>query len=263
MTTRSAPQQAERRHRRALLAVGDGRAKFAPPSPSGRSRRVLPIPRHRATRGFARQRVEHGACKLPEPSSLDGRAWRVVNGVADSAAPFGPSLPVTVGENFPHRATRRFTPTACGDGGANCAPPFESRSRAGQRGWRFSGPVGARCRIGTPVGSVTVWLVLAALPVDNSAYSTSHRVELLDVVVIRSYLTSMTTRQHTTTTEPPTPGDASEPFGARLARRSREAQGLLPVIADPRIRERLRGLCGLPKPPETSGVPDELDPAGQ
>ncbi|MGO3090661.1 MAG: hypothetical protein ACTII7_13415 [Galactobacter sp.] len=73
----------------------------------------------------------------------------------------------------------------------------------------------------------------------------------------------MTTRQHTTTTEPPTPGDASEPFGARLARRSREAQGLLPVIADPRIRERLRGLCGLPKPPETSGVPDELDPAGQ
>lgn len=67
----------------------------------------------------------------------------------------------------------------------------------------------------------------------------------------------------TTTVEPPPPGDVSELFGALLARRSREAQGLPPVIADPRIRERLRGLCGLPKPPEGSGVPDELDPAGQ
>lgn len=74
----------------------------------------------------------------------------------------------------------------------------------------------------------------------------------------------MITRQATTTTvEPPPPGDASEPLGARLARRSREAQGLPPVIADPRIRERLRGLCGLPKSPEDSGMPDELDPAGQ
>lgn len=70
----------------------------------------------------------------------------------------------------------------------------------------------------------------------------------------------MTTRQHTTaTTEAPTP---PEPLGASLARRSREAQGLPPLIADPRIRERLRGLCGLPKP-GGSGVPDELDAAGQ
>lgn len=84
---------------------------------------------------------------------------------------------------------------------------------------------------------------------------------------MRSYLTSMTSTQRTTTTTtgPPMSGDASESFGARLARRSREAQGLPPVIADPRIRERLRGLCGLPKPPATegSGVPDELDSAGQ
>lgn len=72
-----------------------------------------------------------------------------------------------------------------------------------------------------------------------------------------------TAQTTTTTVEPPPPGDVSEPFGALLARRSREAQGLPPVIADPRIRERLRGLCGLPKPPERLGVPDELDAAGQ
>lgn len=71
------------------------------------------------------------------------------------------------------------------------------------------------------------------------------------------------TQRTTTTTDPPVSADASEPLGARLARRSREAQGLPPVVADPRVRERLRGLCGLPKPPEISGVPDELDPAGQ
>lgn len=81
-----------------------------------------------------------------------------------------------------------------------------------------------------------------------------------------SYLTCMTSTQRTpTTTEPPVSTDASEPLGARLASRSREAQGLPPMIADPRVREQLRGLCGLPKPPETegSGVPDELDAAGQ
>lgn len=84
-------------------------------------------------------------------------------------------------------------------------------------------------------------------------------------MVERSYLTSMTTQQCTTstTTEPPRPGDASESLGALLARRSRETQGFPPVIADPRVRERLRGLCGLPKPPSRSGVPDELDPAGE
>lgn len=74
----------------------------------------------------------------------------------------------------------------------------------------------------------------------------------------------MSTAQTTTTTaEPPPPGDVPEPFGALLARRSREAQGLPPMIADPRVRERLRGLCGLPKPPERSGMPDELDATGQ
>lgn len=64
------------------------------------------------------------------------------------------------------------------------------------------------------------------------------------------------------TTEPPIPADDGEPLGARMARRSREAQGLPPVVADPRVRERLRSLCGLPKP-EGSGVPDELDSAGE
>lgn len=130
MTTRSAPQQAERRPRRALLAAGragDGRAKFAPPSPSGRSRRVLPIPRHRATRGFVRRDTEPGGGNLPEPCHLDFRAWRVVNGAENLAAPFSPSLPVTVGENFPHRATRRCTPSAYGDGGATLAPPCRLR----------------------------------------------------------------------------------------------------------------------------------------
>lgn len=74
----------------------------------------------------------------------------------------------------------------------------------------------------------------------------------------------MSTAQTTTTTaEPPPPTDVSESLGARLARRSREAQGLPPVIADPGIRERLRDLCGLPKSPEGSGVPDELDAAGK
>lgn len=74
----------------------------------------------------------------------------------------------------------------------------------------------------------------------------------------------MSTAQTTTTTaEPPLPSDVTEPFGALLAWRSREAQGLPPVIADPRVRERLRGLCGLPKSPVGSGVPDELDSAGK
>lgn len=73
----------------------------------------------------------------------------------------------------------------------------------------------------------------------------------------------MMTRQTTvTTTEPTAPEDAAEPLGARLARRSRQEQGLPPVIADPRVRERLRTLCGLPKP-EGSGVPDELNPASK
>jgi len=74
----------------------------------------------------------------------------------------------------------------------------------------------------------------------------------------------MTSTQQTTTTttEPSPPGDGSEPLGARLAQRSREAQGLPPVVSDPRIRERLRSLCVLPKS-GVSGVPDELDAAGQ
>ncbi len=71
------------------------------------------------------------------------------------------------------------------------------------------------------------------------------------------------TQTTTTTAERPSTDDATEPLGARLAQRSREAQDLPPVVSDPRIRERLRSLCGLPKPPEVSGVPDELDPAGQ
>lgn len=70
------------------------------------------------------------------------------------------------------------------------------------------------------------------------------------------------TQTTTTTAERPSTDDAAEPLGARLAQRSREAQGLPPVVSDPRIRERLRSLCGLPKS-GASGVPDELDPAGQ
>lgn len=101
-------------------------------------------------------------------------------------------------------------------------------------------------------------------PVDKSAYSTSTRHQILDVVVCSSHLSAMMTRQSTTTTtEPITPEDATEPLGARLARRSRQAQGLPPVIADPRVRERLRGLCGLPEPSEGLGVPDELDPTSK
>ncbi len=83
-------------------------------------------------------------------------------------------------------------------------------------------------------------------------------------MVGRSYLTSMTSTQRTTTTtDPSAPSNTPESLGALLARRSREAQGLPPVIADPRVRERLRGLCGLPKLSAGSGVPDELDPAGE
>lgn len=83
-----------------------------------------------------------------------------------------------------------------------------------------------------------------------------------------SYLSSMTdTARITTTTSEPMPpvGDGVESFGARLARRSRQAQGLPPVIADPHVRERLRVLCGLPRPPATGvlGVPDELNAAGE
>lgn len=55
----------------------------------------------------------------------------------------------------------------------------------------------------------------------------------------------------------------SESLGARLARQSRDRQGLPPGITDPMIRERLRVLCGLPKPPGSSGVPYEFDPAGE
>ncbi|WP_296148900.1 hypothetical protein [uncultured Corynebacterium sp.] len=76
----------------------------------------------------------------------------------------------------------------------------------------------------------------------------------------------MTSTQHTTTptTAPPAPGDVPESFGARLARETREAQGLSPGIVDRRARARLRALCGLPKPPLTlSRTPDELDPAGE
>lgn len=57
-----------------------------------------------------------------------------------------------------------------------------------------------------------------------------------------------------------------EPFGARLARLSRAAQGLPADVADPQVRARLRALCGLPKPapePSASDAPGELDPAGE
>jgi len=230
---------------------------------------VLPIPRHHATRGFARQRVEHGACKLPEPCHLDFRAWRVVNGAANLAAPFSPSLPVTVGENFPHRVTRRCTPSACGDGGATLAPPCRlwplrastgvqivhprsSRGLApGDGGGNFPAPLGhgaggaesARPWVASLCGScwpLSLWISLHIVP--------QLRRQILDVVVARSYLISMTSTQRTTTTttEPP-PTDAAEPLGARLARRSREAQGLPPVIVDQRVREQLQALCALPK----------------
>jgi len=56
-----------------------------------------------------------------------------------------------------------------------------------------------------------------------------------------------TSTQTTTTTPEPASTDAPEPLGARLARESRAAQGLPPVIADPRVREQLQALCGLPK----------------
>jgi len=130
MTTRSAPRQAERGRRRALLvagSAGDGSAKFAPPSTSGRSPTVPPIRRHRATRGFVHRDTEYGGGNLPEPFSLDGPTWRTVNGVVNLATPFSPSLSVTVVEYFPHRATRGFVVTAYCDGGATLAHPCRLR----------------------------------------------------------------------------------------------------------------------------------------
>lgn len=277
MTTPSAPPQAERPRRRALLVAGrvaDGHAKFAPPPTSGRSRLVPPSRPHHATNGYVD--VGHRDGKLPEPCDLGFRALRAVNGVADSATPFAPGLLVTVGENFPHRVTRGFRAPACGDGGAKCAPPCDrgfcrtvpqnlrSRSQPNEGG-KFPPPSPLLTAVPNrhPRGLARRPARAGRCPVDKSAYSISTRRKILDVVVARSHLTSMTSTQHTTTTpEPPTSGDASKSFGARLARRSREAQGLPPVIADPRIRERLRSLCVLPKP-GASGVPDELDSAGE
>lgn len=155
MTTLSAPQQAERRRRRALLVAGrvaDGRAKFAPPSASGRSRLVPSIRRHRAASGGFGRGVGHGGGNLPEPCDLGFRTWRAMNGVADSAAPLRPGLSVTVGENFPHRATRRFAPAACGDRGCDAGTPVRpgvlpnsaakfAEPFRGQRGWKISAPV--------------------------------------------------------------------------------------------------------------------------
>lgn len=52
----------------------------------------------------------------------------------------------------------------------------------------------------------------------------------------------------TTTTTPETPAtDAVEPLGARLARESRETQGLPAVVVDQRVREQLQALCALPR----------------
>ena len=75
MTMPSAPRQGEGQRRCALLVTGR-----------------------------AGEETEHGACKLPEPSTLAPRRRCLVNGAANLAAP----LPTTVAENFPHRPARGF-----------------------------------------------------------------------------------------------------------------------------------------------------------
>ena len=163
-----------------------------------------------------------------------------------------PASGPTVVEHFPHRATWGSVLTDC-----------RVRCRNGGRIVDSSAPFTV-----VPIRHhrhrLAAMLLPARLVIEESIYSTSLTTKILDVVVKRAYLASMTSQHHTTTTtaEPPSSGDASESFGARLARHSREAQGLPPMVADPRVQERLRGLCGLPKPPGGSGVPDELDSAG-
>lgn len=62
-------------------------------------------------------------------------------------------------------------------------------------------------------------------------------------------------------------------WGVRLATESRRRQGLPMAVSDEQVATRLRVLCTRPLPPKPSkvpvvagigsGVPDQLDPAGQ
>jgi hypothetical protein len=64
-----------------------------------------------------------------------------------------------------------------------------------------------------------------------------------------------------------------ESWGVRLAVESRRRQGLGLAVADEQVAARLRVLCTRPLPPKPSktpvgvghgsGVPDQLDPAGE
>lgn len=150
MSMRSAPRQTARGRCRTLLVAGEGREKFAPPSPLGRSRLVPPMRRHQVARGVVGRGVGHGGGNLPEPCDLGFRALWAVNGVADSATPFAPGLLVTAGENFPtvRPGVSRPRPATTGvqnlhpvrpgglpHGAAKFAEPFP-----GQRGWKTSAP---------------------------------------------------------------------------------------------------------------------------
>lgn len=90
----------------------------------------------------------------------------------------------------------------------------------------------------------------------------------LYAVGLGAYLLGMTALRPTPASAAESPA-APEPvvavsFGARLAATSRRRQGIPEGVSDPGVRERLRVLCALPKPARTvSGVPDELDAAGQ
>lgn len=179
---------------------------------------------------------------------------------------------VTVCEIFSHRPRPReiFRPR---HGGAKLTPPCDLGFRI-VRGGRESPPPensrflalsgGSRgCRFGTTVTCPAARPAPTAHPVDKSAYSTSIVQRILDVVVGRSYLSSMTTTAPTTTTttEPQPPSDAPESFGARLARRSREAQGLGPGVSDPTVLAELRELCAAPRPTRGTAVTAGEGPA--
>lgn len=90
----------------------------------------------------------------------------------------------------------------------------------------------------------------------------------LYAVGLGAYLLGMTSLHPTPASAAESPA-APEPvvavsFGARLAATSRRRQGIPEGVTDLRMRERLRALCSLPRPPRSvSRVPDEFDPASE
>lgn len=173
---------------------------------------------------------------------------------------------------FPTPSGQGFRFVATADGGGNLAPPCDLGF---YRSTPFAVPPRRRnhealnlavhggAKSAPPWGCPATRPVLTARPVDKSAYSASTWLSILDVVVRRSYLFSMTTTAQTTATtvEPPPPGDASESFGARLAVASRHRQGLGPGVSDPAVLAELRELCAAPRPTRGAGVAEREGPA--